>query len=175
MTLSDERTVGVPVFQVSYTVEELAVLADLFDLTPLPNWCFQRDPQIVLGSGVVFSAMATPARWREGILARAIFRFHPELGGTPVIHDPMRPEPGLEEFFGFHRPRLEGGDVLVLSPEIVAVGVSERTNTLAVDALARLARTVTPEAAKREYNALFIRSEERRVGKECRSRWSPYH
>src|SRR2546421_6042022 len=22
---------------------------------------------------------------------------------------------------------------------------------------------------------LFIRSEERRVGKECRSRWSPYH
>ena len=23
--------------------------------------------------------------------------------------------------------------------------------------------------------SLFIRSEERRVGKECRSRWSPYH
>ena len=22
---------------------------------------------------------------------------------------------------------------------------------------------------------LFFRSEERRVGKECRSRWSPYH
>ena len=25
------------------------------------------------------------------------------------------------------------------------------------------------------YNALKERSEERRVGKECRSRWSPYH
>ena len=24
-------------------------------------------------------------------------------------------------------------------------------------------------------NILGIRSEERRVGKECRSRWSPYH
>ena len=24
-------------------------------------------------------------------------------------------------------------------------------------------------------NALLLRSEERRVGKECRSRWSPYH
>jgi arginine deiminase len=112
-------------------------VGDLFRLAPLPNWCFQRDPQVVLGSGVVFSAMATPARWREGILARAIFCFHPELGGTPVIHDPMRPEPGLEQFFGFHRPRLEGGDVLVLSPEVVAIGVSERTNTLAVDAFAR--------------------------------------
>src|SRR2546430_7811327 len=26
-----------------------------------------------------------------------------------------------------------------------------------------------------EYNWLALRSEERRVGKECRSRWSPYH
>jgi arginine deiminase len=112
-------------------------VGDVFRLAPLPNWCFQRDPQVVLGDGVVFSAMATPARWREGILARTIFRFHPVLRSTPVIHDPMRPEPGHEEFFGFHRPRLEGGDVLVLSPDIVAVGVSERTNTLAVDSLAR--------------------------------------
>ena len=24
-------------------------------------------------------------------------------------------------------------------------------------------------------DAMFARSEERRVGKECRSRWSPYH
>jgi len=112
-------------------------VGDLFRLAPLPNWCFQRDPQVVLGDGVVFSAMATPARWREGILARAIFRFHPELGSTTVIHDPMRPEPGLEQFFGYHRPRLEGGDMLVLSTDVVAVGVSERTNALAVDALAR--------------------------------------
>ena len=27
----------------------------------------------------------------------------------------------------------------------------------------------------REQIAMLIRSEERRVGKECRSRWSPYH
>ena len=25
------------------------------------------------------------------------------------------------------------------------------------------------------YQSLWTRSEERRVGKECRSRWSPYH
>ena len=25
------------------------------------------------------------------------------------------------------------------------------------------------------YLTIFVRSEERRVGKECRSRWSPYH
>src|SRR5690554_7692140 len=27
----------------------------------------------------------------------------------------------------------------------------------------------------RENHGIFVRSEERRVGKECRSRWSPYH
>ena len=27
----------------------------------------------------------------------------------------------------------------------------------------------------REKDILLFRSEERRVGKECRSRWSPYH
>ena len=27
----------------------------------------------------------------------------------------------------------------------------------------------------RIFPRIFIRSEERRVGKECRSRWSPYH
>ena len=29
--------------------------------------------------------------------------------------------------------------------------------------------------AKKRYELDEIRSEERRVGKECRSRWSPYH
>ena len=37
--------------------------------------------------------------------------------------------------------------------------------------------SVTPEivAALKERTAAWMRSEERRVGKECRSRWSPYH
>src|SRR3989454_215844 len=32
-----------------------------------------------------------------------------------------------------------------------------------------------PSASSRRLSARFTRSEERRVGKECRSRWSPYH
>ena len=34
--------------------------------------------------------------------------------------------------------------------------------------------TIAENAAEKE-NVFFARSEERRVGKECRSRWSPYH
>ena len=31
------------------------------------------------------------------------------------------------------------------------------------------------KAERRRIDAFELRSEERRVGKECRSRWSPYH
>jgi arginine deiminase len=109
---------------------------DLFQLAPLPNWCFQRDPQVVLGDGVVFAAMATAARWREGVLTRCIFRFHPELSASRVILDPLREAASSGQLLGPHQPRLEGGDVLVLSPDIVAIGVSERTNAVAVEMLA---------------------------------------
>ena len=37
-------------------------------------------------------------------------------------------------------------------------------------------QTVTPASlAGKKVVIYFYRSEERRVGKECRSRWSPYH
>ncbi len=108
---------------------------DIFEIAPIPNWCFQRDPQVILGDGVIFSAMATRARWREGMLARCIFRFHPDLADTRVLADPLRPECSTSHFLGLHRPRLEGGDVLILSSDVVAVGVSERSNIQGIDAL----------------------------------------
>ncbi len=111
-------------------------VGDLFRLAPLPNWCFQRDPQVILGGGIVFGAMATAARWREGVLSRCIFHFHPELAETPVLLDPLREAQSANHLLGPHRPCLEGGDVLVLSAEVAAVGISERTNPAAVEMLA---------------------------------------
>lgn len=108
-------------------------LEHLFELPPLPNWCFQRDPQVVLGDGVLYCRMKSAARHREALLSRAIFRFHPDFAGTPVLFDAMGPNLAVD-----HDPsRVEGGDVLVLSPDIVAVGISERTNASAVHHLVR--------------------------------------
>jgi arginine deiminase len=115
-------------------------LGDLFAVPPLPNWCFQRDPQIVIGHGVVFASMASEARRCETLLARAVFRFHPDFAGSPAWHDPI--DSGFERAHvgGAGRAFLEGGDVLVISPDVIAVGLSERSNRLGVlDLIAALA------------------------------------
>jgi arginine deiminase len=105
---------------------------DLFDVFPAPNWCFQRDPQVVVGDGVIFSAMATPTRARETLLSRAVFRFHPEYSGTPVWFDPLETAVEKPVFLGLNRPCFEGGDVMVLSEQVMAVGYSERSNRAGV-------------------------------------------
>lgn len=110
---------------------------DLFEIPPIPNLCFQRDPQIVIGEHVAIASMATPGRWRESLLAATVFRFHPQLSSLPVAADPLvqgREQPIL---MGPRRPTFEGGDVLVLSSEVIAVGVSERTNRTGIRHLAR--------------------------------------
>jgi arginine deiminase len=111
-------------------------LTDLFAIPPLPNWCFQRDPQIVVGTGVIFPSMASPARERETMLARAIFRFHPDLASAFTLHDPQDTDFERSHAAGAGRAHLEGGDVLVISPEVIAVGLSERTNRLGIEGLA---------------------------------------
>ena len=111
-------------------------ITDLFEIPPLPNWCFQRDPQIVIGSGVVFSSMASGAREREARLARVVFRFHPDLSATPTLHEPLIADFERSHVAGAGHACLEGGDVIVLSSDVLAVGLSERTNRLGIDDLA---------------------------------------
>lgn len=115
----------------------------LFDLPPVPNYFFQRDPQVVLGRRVMISSMATDARTRERLLARLIFRYHPELAGE---HEGLveidSPSDGGSRW-SRHQPyaTLEGGDVLVASPQTVLVGASERTNRSGVEELAEYLRS----------------------------------
>ena len=104
-----------------------------FELPPVPNYFFQRDPQVVFGTRVLLSSMATDARAREPMLARRVFADHPALQGYEDLFDLNEPgEPGMRR-----RPHLEGGDVLVPSDEILMVGLSERTDHQGIEALAR--------------------------------------
>jgi arginine deiminase len=95
-----------------------------FVIDPLPNLLFTRDSAVWIGDRVAVTSLAMPARRRETTLTAAIYRYHPRFAGTELVYDPA-----LEY--------LEGGDVLVLAPGVLAVGVGERTRPAGAERLAR--------------------------------------
>ena len=114
-----------------------------FELSPIPNYFFQRDPQVVMGDRVLISCMATEAREREPLLASLLFEHHPDL---VCARPPIRLSPDFHETLAdgraYPHPRLEGGDVLVPSPDILLVGISQRTSRRGVETLAERLRDV---------------------------------
>lgn len=107
-----------------------------FDLFPVPNLFFSRDPQVVIGNGMVISSMATQARRRESLLSKYVFEHHPSFRDEKMFFvDFMAAEP--ERPMPRNIPTLEGGDILVLSRDIILIGITERTNRAGVQELAK--------------------------------------
>jgi arginine deiminase len=105
--------------------------ADDFVLPPLPNHLFPRDNSCWVYGGVSVNPMAMPARQRETLHIRAIYRYHPMFAGA-----------GFVTYYGdddaSHLPAsIEGGDVHVLGNGAVLIGMGERTTPMAVEVLAR--------------------------------------
>ncbi len=96
-----------------------------FFVDPMPNLYFTRDPFFMIDGGVCISSMANNVRARETLFGQYLFTHHPLYKNTPMLH--TRNDPFS----------IEGGDVLVLSSEAVAIGMSQRTDPHAVEALAK--------------------------------------
>ncbi|PIE55278.1 MAG: arginine deiminase [Dethiosulfovibrio peptidovorans] len=98
-----------------------------FVVDPMPNLYFTRDPFATIGTGISLNHMRTVTRNRENLFAKYIFAHHPRFAdcSIPIWFD--RSE----------HTSLEGGDELILSPEVLAVGISERTDAESVETLAR--------------------------------------
>ena len=60
--------------------------ADDFLLTPLPNHLFTRDNSCWVYGGVSVSQMAKPARQRETVHVRAVYRYHPMFADGQLRH-----------------------------------------------------------------------------------------
>lgn len=100
-----------------------------FAVDPLPNLYFTRDPFATIGIGVSIHRMHTVTRNRETLFGKFIFEHHPVYRHAPRWYD--RGETSS----------LEGGDILVLSPQVLAVGISQRTEEDSIDALAETVLT----------------------------------
>ena len=95
-----------------------------FAVDPMPNLYFTRDPFATIGTGVSIHKMHTVTRNRETLFGKFIFEHHPLYKNAPRWYD--RGETSS----------LEGGDILVLSPQVLAVGISQRTREDSIDTLA---------------------------------------
>ena len=95
-----------------------------FAVDPLPNLLFTRDSSVWIGDRVTITSLAMPARQRETSLTDLIYAHHPRFAGTGRA-------------YGAHSAPVEGGDVLLLGPGVVAVGVGERTTPAGAESLAR--------------------------------------
>jgi arginine deiminase len=97
---------------------------DDFLIDPLPNLLFTRDSSVWIRDRVAITSLAMPARERETQLTELIYSMHPRFAGVERIH-------------GAHHEHVEGGDVLLLAPGVIAVGVGERTTPAGAERLAR--------------------------------------
>lgn len=98
-----------------------------YELPPLPNLFFTRDAAMVVNEGVIIGSMKYAVRWTEELLMKALFRYHPLLGNAGLIYD------GSDEHRGDYT--IEGGDVLILRPDLAAIGLSERSSPAAIESL----------------------------------------
>ncbi|WP_244930784.1 arginine deiminase [Nocardioides sp. W7] len=124
--LTDYLTAGIRNDEVRGGFGLVTSLLDPHDflVDPLPNLLFTRDSSVWVRDRVAITSLSMPARKRETQLTELIYTEHPRFQGTRKIH-------------GWHSEYVEGGDVLLLAPGVIAVGVGERTTPAGVERFAR--------------------------------------
>ena len=98
---------------------------------PIPNLIFSRDIGIAINNYMLLNKPAKKARSRETLLARYIFFNHPLFAAyrdnileiPETVHYFLRPGEEQDQ-----KTTLEGGDVMMVSPNHVIIGCSERTS-----------------------------------------------
>lgn len=97
-----------------------------FVLEPIPNLYFTRDPFVTIGNGISLNCMYSYTRHRETIYSRYIFNHHPEYSGK------------VPSYYTNEGPySIEGGDILNLNENTLAIGLSQRTSPEACELIAQ--------------------------------------
>lgn len=97
-----------------------------FVMDPMPNAYFTRDPQASIGDGLSINRMTFPARQRESLITEYIIKHHPRFAGQVNVWRDRK-----------HETHIEGGDELVLSDHVFAIGISQRTTADAIEDIAK--------------------------------------
>ncbi|OTN77163.1 arginine deiminase [Enterococcus sp. 8G7_MSG3316] len=120
-----------------------------FLIDPMPNLYFTRDPFATIGNSVSMNRMYAPTRRRETLYGNQIFHHHPLFAENQTN-------------FLYHRDdttRIEGGDQLILSDKLVAIGISQRTEVASIE---KIAQTIFDTEPSFEHILAFNIGEERK-------------
>ena len=123
-------------------------------MAPLPNTLYTRDTTSWIYDAVTLNPLHWPARKDETLLMKAIYEFHPDFAGSPVVWG----DPELN----WGKATVEGGDVLVPGNGVVIIGMSERTSRQGITQLAKalfdrdLARQVVVASMPKQRSAMHL-------------------
>ncbi|MFK7823443.1 MAG: arginine deiminase family protein [Oligoflexales bacterium] len=99
---------------------------------PIPNLLFTRDIGVVLENVMACMVFKKSVRAREALLLQYLAYFGLRVGQDSLVQI---------EYHGWATcsppPSIEGGDVMMISPDHLLVGRSERTNGIAIESLLR--------------------------------------
>jgi len=124
--LTDTEAVKLAKIFISGSVSEEEMI-----FAPIPNLIFSRDIGIAINNYMLLNKPAKKARARETLLLRYIFFNHPLFAGyrdnileiPETVQHFLRPGEDNDE-----KTTLEGGDVMMVSPDHLIIGCSERTS-----------------------------------------------
>lgn len=127
----DTMMAGIRTDALDIKSSSLAWLADrqnqsLFLMQPMPNLYYTRDIASTIGEGISINKMTYEARKRESLFMETIVKEHPEFNTDKLKVWRDR----------YSNTTIEGGDILVLNEEVLAIGVSQRTTGHAIEELA---------------------------------------
>jgi arginine deiminase len=137
MALPAEELASLVIEGIPSPKNSLAQLLDpnSFISRPLPNTYFMRDSAAVVGDCLISAATAFDVRMVEALITRFIFTHHAEYMVKTIIFD------GPSERNRY--VTAEGGDIQVLAPDVLAIGISERTTAFAVERIAQNAARIS--------------------------------
>ena len=117
---------------------------DFILFNPIPNFIFTRDIAVTINNYVLITKAAKEARHRENYLSRFIFGVHPFFKNLRAEEKIINLNI-LEQFPPSRKgesAHIEGGDVMMIHPEFLLIGCSERTNAYGIDSLKKVKENV---------------------------------
>jgi len=125
-TMAGVQKVELPKYK-AVSLTEMMDNSSPFVIDPLPNLYFTRDNFATVGHGISLNRMYSSTRQRETIYGQYIFDHHPRFSGKNI--------PRVYERNNVSQ--IEGGDELILSEKVIAIGISQRTEAISIERLAK--------------------------------------